>query len=75
MDKVNALTVQLRRLWPKYDTELNQYVAGMHPLLQLFEHFFMEAKLTEDFQEFQAAESGSIEELIYRACGVTADMI
>lgn len=39
-EKVNSLTTNLRRLWPKYDIDLNQYVEGMDNLLQLFEHFF-----------------------------------
>lgn len=52
-EKLNTLTTYLRRLWPKYDTELNQYVLGMNNLLQLFEHFFMEAKLEADHDIFQ----------------------
>lgn len=47
----------------------------MDSLLRLFSHFFADAKLEEDFIVFQQQESGSIEELIYRACGVSAEMI
>ena len=65
-EKVNALTVNMRRLWPKYDTDLNQCIIGMNTLLKMFEHFFIEAKLEGDHDEFINQERGSIEELIYR---------
>jgi len=51
-EKVSALTVNLRRLWPKYDIELNQTITGMNLLLKMFEHFFIEAKLEGDYEQF-----------------------
>ena len=69
---MNALTVNLRRLWPKYDTQLNQTITGMNLLLKMFEHFFEESKLEGDHDQFVNQEQGSIEELIYRNCGITA---
>lgn len=52
-EKVNTLTTNLRRLWPKYDSDLNQYVQGMDNLLFLFEHFFRDSKLQEDHLQFR----------------------
>ena len=57
-EKVATLTTNLRRLWPKYDTDLNQFVQGMPSLLQLFEHFFIEAKLQEDYDHFKTQMEG-----------------
>ena len=74
-DKVNALTTNLRRLWPRYDTDLNQHVQSMPLLLQLFENFFFEAKLVDDYNLFRSQLNGSIEELIYATSGVTAEML
>lgn len=47
----------------------------MSQLLQLFENFFLEAKLIDDYNLFRSQLNGSIEELIYSSSGVTADML
>jgi hypothetical protein len=57
----------MRRLWPKYDTDLNQYVETMETVLALMEHTFKEAKLEGDHEEFSQQQENSIEELVYRA--------
>jgi len=69
-DKISSLTIQMRRLWPKYDTELNQAIYGMETVLTLYQHFFKEAKLSDDLEVFMTQEQDSLEELIYRQAGV-----
>jgi hypothetical protein len=73
IDKVNQLIVHLRRQWPKYDIELTQNITGMDTILKLFQHFFAEAKLEKDHQDFESSTQGNIEELIYKSCGITAN--
>jgi hypothetical protein len=41
----------------------------------MFEHFFNEAKLSEDHYQFRNLSDGSIEEQIYYQAGVTAEIL
>ena len=69
-DKINAFVVHMRRLWPKYDQDLDQQVNTVDLILEFIQQTFFEAKLHEDHASFEQLESGSIEELVYVEAGV-----
>lgn len=48
-DKVGLLSLHLRRLWPKYDEPLNQYVESKQMVLNIITHCFEAAGLKTDF--------------------------
>jgi len=53
-DEIIAVKVQevvkcLRRLWPKYDQDLDQQINEKPVILRFIEHSFSDAKLIEDY--------------------------
>jgi hypothetical protein len=44
------VTVSLRRLWPKYDQDLNQYIDNPNLIEKAIQHSFEQANLSADFE-------------------------
>lgn len=49
--KVQEVVKCMRRLWPKYDQDLDQQINEKQLIIQFMEHSFQDAKLHEDFQK------------------------
>ena len=57
----------MRRLWPKYDKDLNQQVDTMDLIKKFIEHIFQEADLISDFKVLRLRQS--LDDIIYREGG------
>ena len=47
--KVQDVIKCMRRLWPKYDQDLDQQINEKSLIIRFIEHSFSDAKLHEDF--------------------------
>lgn len=47
--KVSEVIKCMRRLWPKYDQDLDQQINEKKLIIRFMEHSFADAKLHEDF--------------------------
>ena len=50
-DKIQILTQHLRRLWPKYDEDLDQFINSKELIVSLINHTFKNAQLQSDLNE------------------------
>ena len=50
-DKITILTQNLRRLWPKYDEDLDQFINSQDLIAKLISHTFKNAQLVSDLDE------------------------
>jgi hypothetical protein len=64
--KVSEVVKCMRRLWPKYDQDLDQQINEKQLIIRFMEHSFSDAKLHEDFQKLLWMQSNlSLDDLIY----------
>ena len=63
--KINHLTNNLRRIWPKYDTRLSQNVSGTEKITTLIEHAFKDSMLSSDFNNLALSnDDNNLQKLI-----------
>ena len=48
-DKVERLISYMRRLWPKYDEDLQQQITELSTVLKFMEHGFKDVGLSDDY--------------------------
>ena len=69
--KVAEVVKCMRRLWPKYDQDLDQQVNEKQLIIRFMEHSFADAKLHEDFQRLLWMQRElSLDDLIYQEAGI-----
>ena len=49
-DKVQKLKVHIRRLWPKYDQNLDQLINTKSEIIKIMDAAFNDAGLAKDFE-------------------------
>ena len=49
-EKVSLITVNLRKLWPKYDQDLNQFIDDRDSVVKLIQHSFSNSNLQSDYE-------------------------
>lgn len=68
-DKVQKIKVHIRRLWPKYDQNLDQLINTKPEIIKILNAAFNDAGLGKDFDHLTQHSEGlnkeTIEELIY----------
>ena len=50
-EKISVLTHHIRRLWPKYDEDLDQFINSKDLIVKLIKHTFKNADLQSDLDE------------------------
>ena len=62
-EKIQILTQHLRRLWPKYDEDLDQFINSKELIVRLINHTFKNAQLQSDLNEI--LQEKDLDELIF----------
>lgn len=62
--RIEALKKNARRLWPKYDPDLDTMVNGRNKIHKYIEHIFEETKLKSELEQLK--KECSIDDLIDR---------
>lgn len=61
----------MRRLWPKYDQDLDQQINEKGLIMRFIEHSFADAKLHDDYQRLLTESNQySLDDLIYQEVGI-----
>ena len=71
-DKVALITKSLRRIWPKYDTDLDQLISETPLILRCLEHAIQDSDVSLEFKSKTTLDERSLilQDLIYQEAGV-----
>ena len=76
-ERITLITKALRKLWPKYDQDLDQLVDEKGLILDFIRHGFSDANYSMDYVKLAQGDLGSysVEELIYQEAQIKANYI
>mmetsp|Transcript_8562 Transcript_8562/g.13217 ORF Transcript_8562/g.13217 Transcript_8562/m.13217 type:complete len:135 (+) Transcript_8562:20-424(+) len=74
-DRIQHIIVHLRRLWPKYDVNLELVLKTRLVITKFINHCFIQANLSADFAELGLDQPQVIDRFIYSEAEIDTDKI
>ena len=69
--KISEVVKCMRRLWPKYDQDLDQQINEKQLIIRFIEHSFSDANLHADFKNLlHVQDTYSLDDFIYQEAGI-----